>query len=157
MRKLHILISLGFMLVFVWFIGGCIVAPPYDDRGYYSASPNVVIHEPPLFLYPPSIGFYAAIGIPYDLFYIDRYYYLHHGSHWYRSNHYNGPWGSIKYKSLPHSFREHHYEDIVRDRDREYRSYQKERSRYQGRYFRPEKGDFPRRNSDTQERYRKRY
>jgi hypothetical protein len=139
MKKTHILIGLVFMGL-ILFIGGCVVAPPYDERrGYYGDAGNVIIHEPPLFLYPPSLGFYAAIGIPYDLFYIDRSYYLHNGNNWYRSSRYNGPWGSMRYDSLPNAFRKHRYNDIVRGRENEYRSYQEERNRYNGRSFRPER------------------
>ena len=138
MRKINVLIGLCSAAILVWFTGGCAVTPLYDDTGYFSAGPNVAVYAPPLFLHSPFTGFYSAVGIPYDLYYIDHYYYLYHKGLWYRSHHYNGPWGSVKYKSLPHSVIKHRYEDIIRWRDSEYRSYQKDRNRYKGRFFRPE-------------------
>lgn len=143
MKKTNIPIGIVVMGL-ILFLGGCVVSPPYDERQeYYGDAGNVVIHEPPLFLYTPSLGFYAAIGIPYDLFYIDRSYYLYRGNKWYRSSRYNGPWGSTRYDSLPKVFRKHRYNDIIRGRDNEYRYYQKERDRYQGRAFRPERYEHP--------------
>lgn len=139
MKRILVLICIGCVMGLVLALGGCVVAPPYDDVGGYYGSPgNVVIQNPPLFIYPPSLGFYAAIGIPYDLFYIDRNYYLHRGNRWYRSPRYNGPWGSLRNDHLPQGLRRHRYDDIVRGREREYRTYQNERNRYRGRTFRPE-------------------
>ena len=153
MRKINVLIGLSIAMISVWSISGCAVTPLYDDMGYYSAAPNVAIYDPPLFLSSPSIGFYSAIGIPYDLYYFDPYYYLNQRGYWYRSHHYNGPWGSIKYKSLPHSFQKHRYADIIRWRDNEHRSYKKDRNRYKGRHFRPERHKVERRESVDKKRH----
>ena len=99
----------------------------------------VVIEEPPLFLYPPELGFGVAVGVPYDIFYISGFYYLNRGDIWYRSDYYNGPWMVTRYKSLPPGLRRHRFERIHYYRDREYRHYQDEHDRYHGRHFRPEK------------------
>ncbi len=155
MKKIHILMAIGIVLGIILSIGACMVAPVYDTPGGYYGGPNPVIHDPPLFLYPPSLGFYAAIGIPYDLFYIDRYFYLHHGKSWYRSPRYNGPWGAMKYDHLPRGLRKYRYDDIVRGRNHEYRSYQKERNRYQGRSFRPERYDSPDRGGESRDGFRR--
>jgi hypothetical protein len=156
MKKIHMLMGIGAVLGLILSIGACVMVPAYDPSGGYYGGPNLVIQDPPLFIYPPSLGFFAAIGIPYDLFYIDRYYYLHHGENWYRSSRYNGPWGSMKYDYLPQGLRNHRYDDIVRGRDHEYRTYRKESNRYQGRSFRPERYESPNRGGESRDGFRRR-
>ncbi|AAR34623.1 hypothetical protein KIP69_06350 [Geobacter sulfurreducens] len=101
--------------------------------------PPVAIAEPPVFLVPRSLGFYVAVGVPYDLFYLSGSYYLWSGDVWYRSSHYNGPWGVVKYKNLPPGLRKHKLDRIRYHRDGEYRVYEVERDHYRGRHFRPGK------------------
>ena len=157
MKNIQILIGLGVVMGLILSIAACMVAPPYDERGgYYGDTGNVIIHDPPLFVYPPSLGFYAAIGIPYDLFYIDRFYYLHHGNNWYRSPRYNGPWGSMRHDYLPQVLRNHRHDNIVRGREREYRTYQKESNRYQGKSFRPERYESPNREGKNRDGFKRR-
>jgi hypothetical protein len=83
----------------------------------------VVIEEPPMFLYPPQLGFAVAIGIPYDVVYLEGRYYLYDDDVWHVSSHYSGPWQRVKHKHLPHGLRKHKYREIVECRDREYHSY----------------------------------
>jgi hypothetical protein len=101
--------------------------------------PPVVIEEPPLFLYPPELGFGVAVGLPYDMFFISGSYYLKRGDAWYRGSHYNGPWATTRYRSLPPGLRSRRFEQIHYYRDREYRAYQARHEGYHGRHFRPEK------------------
>jgi hypothetical protein len=157
MKRTNILIGIGAFMGLVLSIGACMVAPPYGGSGaYYDGYPgNVVIHDPPLFIFPPALGFFAAIGIPYDLFYIDQRYYLHHGNNWYGSSRYNGPWGSMRYDRLPQALQKHRYDDIMRGRDREYGNYQKDRNRYQGRVFRPQRDESPNRERESRHDYRR--
>jgi hypothetical protein len=93
-------------------------------------APPVVIEEPPEFIAPPQLGFYAAIGVPYDLFLIDKRYYLNRDNVWYTGPSYNGPWVSVRYKSLPWSLRRHPYERVRYYRDSGYRDYRHSRSPY---------------------------
>jgi hypothetical protein len=99
----------------------------------------VYIEEPPLFLYPPELGFGVAVGIPNDIFYIAGSYYLYQGDIWYRSPYYNGPWAVTRYRALPPGLRRHRFERIHYYRDRDYREYEAGHDRYHGRHFRPEK------------------
>jgi hypothetical protein len=100
---------------------------------------RVVLAEPPEFIYPSSLGFYVAVGIPYDMFYLNSRYYLYRGNVWYIASGYNGPWIIIEYSRLPKIFRRYKYQRIITLRDEEYRSYHRDRDRYRGKYFRPEK------------------
>lgn len=108
------------------------VAPVY-------ASPPVVIEEPPVFVMPPVLGFYVAVGIPYDMLFVSNFYYLHRGNAWYRAPHYNGPWVVTPYRSLPPGIRKHRFERIRYYRDEEYRRYRNDEMHYGGHHFRPEK------------------
>jgi len=103
------------------------------------APPPVVIEEPPLFLYPPELGFGVAVGVPHDIFFLSGFYYLYRGDHWYRATHYDGPWVGTRYRSLPPGLRRHRFERIHYYRDREYRAYRDDHDHYHGRHFRPDK------------------
>lgn len=85
----------------------------------------VVIEEPPVFLYPPRLGFGVAVDIPYDLVYIDGRYYLYQDDAWLVSPGYNGPWGVVGHDHLPPGLRKHQRRDIIDNRDREYVVYRK--------------------------------
>jgi hypothetical protein len=101
--------------------------------------PPVVIEEPPLFLYPPELGFGVAVGVPHDIYFISGSYYLYRGDHWYRAPHYDGPWYGTRYRSLPPGLRRHRLEQMHYYRDREYRAYHDEHEHYRGRHYRPDK------------------
>ena len=109
---------------------------------------QVVIEEPPIFIYPPSLGFYVAVGVPYDIFFVDNYYYLYRGNAWYRAPGYNGPWVGVRHKRLPPGLRRHKHDRIVRIRDVEYRRYQDDRDHYRGRHFRPDKHEMKERRKE---------
>jgi len=101
----------------------------------------VVIEEPPMFLYPPQLGFAVAIGIPYDVVYLEGRYYLYDADIWHVSSRYNGPWVKVKHKHLPPGLRKHKYREIVECRDREYHSYRKAShdGHYRGKTHKPGK------------------
>lgn len=107
-----------------------VVAPP---------PPRFVIEEPPEFLMPAPLGFYVAVGVPYDLFFVSDRYYICRDNVWYRASHYRGPWVVVKRDHLPHGLRKHRFERIREIRDHEYRIYREERHAYRGRKYRPEK------------------
>lgn len=100
----------------------------------------VVIAEPPVFLYPQPLGFYVAVGVPYDLFYLDGRYYSYRGDVWYVAPHYGGPWYFAKPGHLPPGLVKHKYPKIIELRDAEYRVYKKDRAGYRGKMFDPGKG-----------------
>jgi len=101
-------------------------------------APAIVIESPPEFLLIPSLGLHISFDAPYDLFYLDGYYYQFHNNRWYRSNHYRGPWGYVDRRYLPKRMLKHDYREMLDWRNREYREYNKDRNKHRDRYFRPE-------------------
>lgn len=104
--------------------------PPYQAP--------IVVDEPPRFIIPRSLGFYVAVGIPYDMFYISNRYYVYRDNRWYYGPNYNGPWRVTSYRYLPAPLRRHQIDRIRHYRDEEYRVYSRDREHYRGRYYRPE-------------------
>jgi hypothetical protein len=98
----------------------------------------VIVNEPPLFLVPASLGFWVAVGVPYDMVFIDGRYYLFHGNYWHVSSRHHGPWSPVLHEHLPPGLRKHKYSKIRDHRDREYYRYEKEGGRYRGQAYRPE-------------------
>jgi hypothetical protein len=110
---------------------------------YVAPQPRTVViddvQEPPEFIYPQNLGFYVAVGVPYDMFYVDNSYYVYRNNSWYRGPHFDGPWREVRHRYLPPGLRRHNFERIRYYRDEEYRHYRDDRERYHGRRFRPEK------------------
>lgn len=98
--------------------------------------PAIVIESPPEFLLIPSLGLHVSIGAPYDLFYLDGFYYQFHNNRWYRSDHYRGPWGYVDRRYLPRRMLKHDYREMLDWRNREYREYNKDRDKHRDRHFR---------------------
>lgn len=101
------------------------------------AQPQVILEEPPEFIFPGSLGFYVAVGVPYDLFLFGSNYYLYRDGGWYLGGSYSGPWVRVEYRQLPPGLRKHKHEKIRRYRDEEYKRYRSDRDNYRGRYYRP--------------------
>ncbi|WP_150132322.1 hypothetical protein [Prosthecochloris sp. GSB1] len=89
---------------------------PITNSGYYYNMASL-----PNMLFVPQLGFYVAVGQPYDLLFLDNYYYVSHGGQWYRARHFHGPWKFVKYRHLPRPFRVHKWKQIRTYCDREYR------------------------------------
>ena len=104
------------------------------------APPPVVIDSPPEFVAQPGMGFYAAMGTPYDLFYADNGYYLYRANTWYAAPDYNGPWVQVGYRSIPWGLRRYPMARIRYMRDEGFRHY--DRDNYGYRHFRPEWSDW---------------
>ena len=100
---------------------------------------RIELNSPPEFIMPSSLGFYVAVGTPYDLYRVNNNYYVFQNNDWYRGTYYNGPWRAVNYRQLPQSLRRHKHEDIRAIRDKEYGHYRENRNSYQGRYFKPTK------------------
>jgi hypothetical protein len=109
-----------------------VVAPPPVP------AEQVVIQEPPNFLYSPNLGFYVSVGSPYDMVYLDNGYYLYRAGYWYYSPYYYGPWSYVGPRRLPMGLRRYKYEQIRRFRDHEYRAYMRDREHYRGNWYRPQ-------------------
>jgi hypothetical protein len=99
----------------------------------------IIVQEPPLFLVPPGLGFYVAVGVPYDMFYIGGRYYLCKGDAWYVAPGYGGPWAMVVHDHLPPGLRKQKFKEIVALRDAEYRSYRQKPDHYRGKAFKPGK------------------
>jgi hypothetical protein len=137
-------------------IGGLLLAAPVthasnvDVNINLGAPPPVIVREPappqrtviiedvPEFVYPPALGYYVAVGTPYDLFYLGGTYYLFRNGVWHRGHDYSGPWKVIRGKHVPYGLRKHRLETIRHHRDREHVVYQRDRDRYRGKHFRPD-------------------
>lgn len=141
-------------------VGSGRAAPPpasYPPPVYYPPGPPpviveapppvpVIVSRPPLFLAPARLGFLVAVGVPYDMVFIDGYYYLHHDNYWYASPRYDGPWMVAGHEHLPPELRRHKFAKIRDHRDKEYRRYQKQGAKYRGRPYWPEergRGEHP--------------
>lgn len=100
--------------------------------------PNIRIESPPEFLLIPSLGMHISIGAPYDIFYLDGFYFYFDNNRWYRSSNYQGPWGYVDRRHLPKQMRNHDHREMLDWRDREYREYNKNREKHRDRSFRPD-------------------
>lgn len=98
----------------------------------------IVISQPPDFLYPPELGFGVAVGVPYDLFYLNGVYFVFRGGDWYHTTSYGGNWVRVRGRDLPPALRRYKIDQIHSFRDREYGLYRKDREHYRGRRFSPE-------------------
>ncbi|QEM69670.1 hypothetical protein FO488_16945 [Geobacter sp. FeAm09] len=112
---------------------------PSLQPGVALGQPNVTIPNPPLFITPPRLGFYVGVETPYDIFFAYDAYYLYYGTSWYRAAGYKGPWTIVHHDTLPPIIRKYRIESIRQYRDMEYRTFRRERDRYRGRSFRPDK------------------
>lgn len=95
---------------------GVPVAPAYG-------APPVIIDAPPEFVAPPQLGFYVAVGVPYNLYFYGNNYWLWRGGAWYSAPYYNGPWISVGINSVPYGLRRYPINRVHYYRDDYYRRY----------------------------------
>lgn len=95
----------------------------------------VNIEEDVNFVLPGALGFYVAVGVPYDLFYVQNTYYLYRDGRWLRASASRGPWVVMGYRDLPQPLRRHRIERIRAYRNAEYDVYRRDREQYHGRHF----------------------
>lgn len=107
-----------------------------------------VYHQPPQgfyveedinFILPRSLGFYVAVGLPYDLFFVGNNYYLFRDGYWHRARHSQGPWVTVNHRNLPRGLRKHKLERLRHYRDKEYGIYRHNERNYRGKHFRSDK------------------
>jgi len=117
-----------------------VVAPPppvYPAPPAYAPPPEAILLQDDLqFIYPDRLGFYVAVGVPYDLFYLQESYFLFRDGRWLRAPTSRGPWVVQRYRELPPGLRRYKLERIREFRAREYAVYNRDRDHYRGRYFR---------------------
>lgn len=120
----------------VGFSVGINIGVPGVVAPVYAPQPTAIV-EPPEFIAPPELGFYVAIGVPYDLFFVNNLFYLYRGNAWYTSPYYNGPWESAYYGNVPYGLRSHSFERIHYYRDDYFRRYHDYRGWHGVQHFRP--------------------
>lgn len=118
------------------------------------ASRTIIIEDDVDFIYPSQLGFYVGIGTPYDLFFLNNFYFSYRDGYWYRAHNHRGPWVQVERRHLPYGLRKHKLERIRYYRDHEYRTYERDRDHYRGRHVRSEKGEWKERRKAEKE-YRK--
>lgn len=98
-------------------------------------APIVSIEQDVNFVYPPQLGFFVAVGVPYDLFFVQNSYYLCRDGRWFRAPGSHGPWVAAQYRDLPPGLRRHKLERIREYRRAEYDVYRRDRDHYHGKHF----------------------
>ncbi|RDD30030.1 hypothetical protein CR161_04485 [Prosthecochloris sp. ZM] len=106
-------------------------------------------------LFIPALGYFVSYGSPFDILFLDNFYYLHRYGHWYRSSSYGGPWIVIQSHRLPSRIRKHPWKTIYQYRDREYRKHKQHRwlrkHNYSDRYQRDYRYDSDRWNKNRRD------
>jgi hypothetical protein len=98
-------------------------------------APVVTIEQDVDFIFPSSLGFYVAVGVPYDLFFVQNSYYLWRDGRWFRAPGSHGPWMAMQQRNLPPGLRRHKLERIRAYRNAEYDVYHRDRDHYRGKHF----------------------
>ncbi|MRR05552.1 MAG: hypothetical protein EG828_01195 [Deltaproteobacteria bacterium] len=118
-----------------------VVAPApayaYPDTSYAAPYETVVAGAAPVFVLPPELGFYVAVGVPYDLFFYNNSYYIYRGNNWYNSSYYNGPWTQMYHSNIPYLFNRYPFERVRHYRDSYYGRYQRYGAWDGYKHFRP--------------------
>ncbi len=117
-------------------------------------SPVVTIDNDVDFVYPVQLGFYVAVGVPYDLFYVRNNYYLFRDGRWFRAPGSHGPWVSARYRELPPGLRRHDIERVRAYRNAEYDIYRHDRDHYRGRHFMTRRDDWKEHRKAEKERWK---
>lgn len=111
------------------------------------AAPAVVVSSPPEFVAPPELGFFVAVGVPYDIFFYGNGYWLCRNGAWFSARYYNGPWGSVAFAGVPRELRRYPLHSIHRYRDAYYTRYRGYASR-DYRHFQPGRHEIARQGRD---------
>ncbi len=117
-------------------------------------APVISIDQDVDFVYPGPLGFYVAVGVPYDLFYVQNSYFLWRDGRWYRAPGSHGPWVVTQYRDLPPGLRKHNIERIRAYRGAEYDRYRHDHEHYRGKYFRTGKDEW-KEHRKAEKEYRK--
>jgi len=117
-------------------------------------APVINIEQDVDFIYPAPLGFYVAVGVPYDLFYVQSSYYVYRDGRWFRAPDSHGPWMTVPHRDLPPGLRKHKLERIRAYRNAEYDIYRHDRGHYHGKHFMTGKEEWKARRKAEKE-YRK--
>jgi hypothetical protein len=109
-------------------------APPvYVPPDYAPPVEAIRVDDDVQFVYPDALGFYVAVGVPYDLVYLQNSYFLYRDGRWLRAPSSRGPWMMQRNRDLPQGLRRYRLERIREYRTREYVIYNRDRDHYRGR------------------------
>jgi hypothetical protein len=109
-------------------------APPvYAPPVYAPPVEAIRVDDDVQFVYPDALGFYVAVGVPYDLVYLQNSYFLYRDGRWLRAPSSRGPWMMQRNRDLPQGLRRFRVERIRDYRTREYVIYNRDRDHYRGR------------------------
>lgn len=125
-----------------------IVREPAYQPVYQPPMQQIQIDEDVQFIYPGPLGFYVAVGLPYDLFYVQNNYYLYRDGRWSRASRSQGPWVFVDRRALPPGLRKNKIERIHQYRDQEYVVYRRDQERYRGKHFRSSKEEWKEQRKD---------
>ncbi|HET6466420.1 MAG TPA: hypothetical protein VFH55_12495 [Nitrospiria bacterium] len=114
---------------------GCPVQAADPNSNAHVISPPAVVTGPPTMLFLIDPGVYAAVGSPYDMYYITGVYFYYYSNHWYRGPGYKGPWTHVEPHSLPPGLRDYKIQELHRYRESEFKAYEAQGLKYQGRKF----------------------
>jgi hypothetical protein len=106
------------------------------------------------FVYPAQLGFYVAVGVPYDLFYVRNNYYLFRDGRWLRAPGSRGPWVATRYRELPPGLRRHDIQRIRYYRSAEYDVYRHDRDHYRGKHFMTRRDEWKEHRKAEKERWK---
>ena len=137
-------LTLGFLMVTSLAYAG----PQVNINVNIGPPPPVIVHAAPTMVYLAEPGVYAAVGVPYDIFFFSgRYYYLR-GADWFWAGGYGGPWTYVTYSTLPPGLRKYKVERLRDYREREYVVYRKQGPAFKGQHFEAEEHEHGRGNSN---------
>jgi hypothetical protein len=117
----------------------------------YQPPVYIEVNEDVEFIYPGQLGFYVAVGLPYDLFFVQNNYYLYRDGRWSRAARSQGPWVFVERRALPPGLRKHKMARIHHYRDQEYDAYRRDQERYRGKHFRSPKEEWKEQRRDEKE------
>jgi hypothetical protein len=86
-------------------------------------------------LFLPDPGIYVAVGVPYDIFFMEGRYYYSYGDNWFWGPGYGGPWTYAGYRTLPPGLRKFKVRQLREYREREYRVYRVQGPNFRGEHF----------------------
>jgi len=125
--------------------------PVYAQPVYAQPVAVINVEEDIQFVYPDSLGFYVAVGVPYDLIYLQNSYFLFRDGRWLRAPNSRGPWVAQRNRDLPPSLRRYRVDRIREFRNREYVIYNRDRDHYRGKHFRSDKEQWKEHRKDVKE------
>ena len=119
-----------------------VVREPAHHHHHHHHSQEIYIEDDVQFICPESLDFYIAVGLPYDLFYVGKTYYLYRDGYWHRAHHSRGPWVAVTHRDLPQGLRKHSVERLRHYRDEEHNAYRRDEENYRGKQFRSAKSEW---------------